>query len=144
MKNFDKAKKLLEARRILDLTQVEMGRLLSLTSTYISELENGKREIGSWYMEKLKEILSEPEASIRKAKEDVPGGGGGMAELEIWRRRAKLAEKNLADLRDGLRSLLALSSNLPPEARAGKVSDLRRPPEGPALNETPERGKSNH
>lgn len=40
------------------------------------------------------------------ALHDAPAG-----DLEIWRRRAKTAERQLADLRDGLRELLEKSAS---------------------------------
>ena len=49
------------------------------------------------------------------------------SELQIWRRRAKLAEADLADLRQGLRDLLARSDPAPPPpASSGKADAAAR------------------
>lgn len=61
--NFDKGKILREARKQLGLTQKDMALRLGLDSTYLSQLENGHREVDDHYLKKANEVKAEFEKS---------------------------------------------------------------------------------
>jgi transcriptional regulator with XRE-family HTH domain len=54
--NVEKGKLLREARQRLGLTQEEMAKALGLDKTYLSQFENGHREIDSFYLRRAEEI----------------------------------------------------------------------------------------
>lgn len=54
--NFQKARLLRDVRRRLGWSQVEMGEALGLDSSYLSQLENDKRPIDHWYVNKAMEF----------------------------------------------------------------------------------------
>jgi transcriptional regulator with XRE-family HTH domain len=57
--NFDKGKLLQAARKRLGLSQVEMAKKLNLDSSYISQLENGRREVDEFYVQRAEELAQE-------------------------------------------------------------------------------------
>jgi transcriptional regulator with XRE-family HTH domain len=50
--NTEKGKRLMTARKRLGLNQVQMAEKLNLDSTYLSQLENGRREVDEFYVER--------------------------------------------------------------------------------------------
>jgi transcriptional regulator with XRE-family HTH domain len=57
--NFEKGKLLLNARKRLDLNQVQMAQKLNLDSSYLSQLENGRREVDEFYVNRAEELARE-------------------------------------------------------------------------------------
>jgi transcriptional regulator with XRE-family HTH domain len=57
--NFEKGKLLISARKRLGLSQVEMAQKLNLDSTYLSQLENGRREVDEFYVNRAEELARE-------------------------------------------------------------------------------------
>src|SRR4051794_17126188 len=57
--NEDKGKLLMTARKRLRLSQVQMGQRLNLDPTYLSQLENGKREVDAFYVQRAEEMARE-------------------------------------------------------------------------------------
>lgn len=110
--NFDKGRAIRDIRLRLGLTQKQMAERLELNSTYLSELENG-RHFDEHYLKKAQALFD-------KSKKVEEGEGPPEVELEKWKRRALTAEKQLNDLRTGLRSLLELSSSNSPSPEAEK------------------------
>ena len=68
--NFDKGKLLTAARKRLGFNQVQMAEKLNLDSTYLSQLENGRREVDEWYVKRAEELAREFE-NARQSKADV-------------------------------------------------------------------------
>ena len=54
--NFDKGKLLVIARKRLGYSQVQMAAELNLDSTYLSQLENGRREVDEFYVQRAEEL----------------------------------------------------------------------------------------
>ncbi len=52
----DKAKRLREVRRRLEWTQQQMADALGLDASYLSQLENGHRNLDDWYLKKAGEL----------------------------------------------------------------------------------------
>lgn len=57
--NSDKGKLLMAARKRLGLSQVQMAQRLNLDSTYLSQLENGRREVDEFYVQRAEEMARE-------------------------------------------------------------------------------------
>jgi transcriptional regulator with XRE-family HTH domain len=57
--NFDKGKLLMAARKRLGLSQVQMAQKLNLDSSYLSQLENGRREVDEFYVHRAEEMVRE-------------------------------------------------------------------------------------
>jgi len=57
--NLDKGKLLMAARKRLGLSQVQMAQKLNLDSTYLSQLENGRREVDEFYVQRAEELAHE-------------------------------------------------------------------------------------
>jgi len=57
--NFDKGKLLISARKRLGFSQVQMAQKLNLDSTYLSQLENGRREVDEFYVQRADELAHE-------------------------------------------------------------------------------------
>jgi transcriptional regulator with XRE-family HTH domain len=56
LNNFDKGKLLMAARKRLGFSQVQMAEKLNLDSTYLSQLENGRREVDEFYVQRAEEL----------------------------------------------------------------------------------------
>ena len=65
MSNADKGKLLMTARKRLGFSQMQMATKLNLDSTYISQLENGRREVDEFYVERAEELAREFETLSR-------------------------------------------------------------------------------
>ena len=61
MTNVDKGKLLVVARKRLGFSQVQMAEKLNLDSTYLSQLENGRREVDEFYVRRAEELARESE-----------------------------------------------------------------------------------
>ena len=61
--NFDKGKLLMAARKRLGLSQRQMAMKLNLDSSYISQLENGRREVDEFYVRRAEELARDFENS---------------------------------------------------------------------------------
>ena len=59
MTNSEKGKLLMAARKRLGLSQVQMAQKLNLDSTYLSQLENGRREVDEFYVHRAEELAHE-------------------------------------------------------------------------------------
>jgi transcriptional regulator with XRE-family HTH domain len=59
MTNVEKGKLLVAARKRLGFSQVQMAEKLNLDSTYLSQLENGRREIDEFYVLRAEELARE-------------------------------------------------------------------------------------
>jgi transcriptional regulator with XRE-family HTH domain len=59
----EKAKSLRGIRKRLGWTQPRMAKALGLDFTYLSQLENGKRDLDDWYLQRANEIALEVEKS---------------------------------------------------------------------------------
>jgi len=88
----------------------DVATALIVSEPYIYAVLSGKKEFGPKPLHRLEQleiergiIKSPPTIELREG-EDLRG------EVDVWKRRAKNAEKELADLRDGLRSLLEQGS----------------------------------
>lgn len=57
--NFEKGKLLIAARKRLGLSQVQMAQKLNLDSSYLSQLENGRREVDEFYVNRAEELARE-------------------------------------------------------------------------------------
>jgi len=57
--NEDKGRRLMAARRRLGFRQVQMAEKLNLDSTYLSQLENGRREVDEFYVQRAEEMARE-------------------------------------------------------------------------------------
>jgi transcriptional regulator with XRE-family HTH domain len=57
--NFDKGKLLISARKRLGFSQVQMAQKLNLDSSYLSQLENGRREVDEFYVNRAEELARE-------------------------------------------------------------------------------------
>jgi transcriptional regulator with XRE-family HTH domain len=57
--NFEKGKLLMTARKRLGLSQVQMAQKLNLDSSYLSQLENGRREVDEFYVNRGEEMARE-------------------------------------------------------------------------------------
>jgi|GEM_PF-3428378 len=70
--NFAKGKLLMTARKRLGLNQVQMAEKLNLDSSYLSQLENGRREVDEFYVNRAEELAREFEnAHKRRNDADV-------------------------------------------------------------------------
>jgi transcriptional regulator with XRE-family HTH domain len=67
MTNLEKGKLLMASRKRLGLSQVEMAQKLNLDSTYLSQLENGRREVDEFYVQRAEELAREFE-NVNKFK----------------------------------------------------------------------------
>jgi transcriptional regulator with XRE-family HTH domain len=65
--NSDKGKLLMAARKRLGFSQVQMAEKLNLDSTYLSQLENGRREVDEFYVQRAEEFVRDFE-NANKAK----------------------------------------------------------------------------
>jgi len=63
--NFEKGKLLLAARKRLGLNQVQMAQKLNLDSSYLSQLENGRREVDEFYVNRAEELAREFENGLK-------------------------------------------------------------------------------
>jgi transcriptional regulator with XRE-family HTH domain len=61
--NADKGKLLMAARKRMGLSQVQMAQKLNLDSTYLSQLENGRREVDEFYVQRAEELAREFEGA---------------------------------------------------------------------------------
>jgi transcriptional regulator with XRE-family HTH domain len=57
--NLEKGKLLISARKRLRFSQVQMAQKLNLDSTYLSQLENGRREVDEFYVQRADELARE-------------------------------------------------------------------------------------
>jgi transcriptional regulator with XRE-family HTH domain len=57
--NAEKGKLLMAARKRLGFSQVQMAEKLNLDSTYLSQLENGRREVDEFYVQRAEELARE-------------------------------------------------------------------------------------
>jgi transcriptional regulator with XRE-family HTH domain len=57
LKNFDKGKRLKDARHQAGLTQVEMAQHLKIDPTYLSQLEKGRKPVDDYYLELADRVL---------------------------------------------------------------------------------------
>jgi transcriptional regulator with XRE-family HTH domain len=57
--NTEKGKLLMAARKRLGFSQVQMAQKLNLDSTYLSQLENGRREVDEFYVQRAEELARE-------------------------------------------------------------------------------------
>ena len=77
----DKGKLLIAARKRLGLNQVQMAQRLNLDSTYLSQLENGRRAVDEFYVQRAEELAREFEnankfkASAGEIRESIAQGG---------------------------------------------------------------------
>jgi transcriptional regulator with XRE-family HTH domain len=76
--NADKGKLLMAARKRLGFSQVQMAQKLNLDPTYISQLENGRREVDEFYVARAEELAREFEEANKfktstDAMRDAPG-----------------------------------------------------------------------
>src|SRR5579862_3632078 len=55
------------ARKRLGFSQVQMAEKLNLDSTYISQLENGRREVDEFYVRRAEEMAEEHENKLKAA-----------------------------------------------------------------------------
>jgi transcriptional regulator with XRE-family HTH domain len=55
----DKGKLLMAARKRMGFSQVQMAQKLNLDSTYLSQLENGRREVDESYVQRAEELARE-------------------------------------------------------------------------------------
>ncbi len=71
----EKGKLLKEVRKRLHLNQRQMAGILNLDPTYLSQLENGKREVDDWYVQRAAELEAEFEKSkeVKGTLNDGPG-----------------------------------------------------------------------
>jgi transcriptional regulator with XRE-family HTH domain len=65
--NAEKGKRLMAARKRLGFSQVQMAEKLNLDPTYISQLENGRREVDEFYVARAEELAREF-AEVNKIK----------------------------------------------------------------------------
>jgi transcriptional regulator with XRE-family HTH domain len=80
LNNVDKGRLLLAARKRLGFSQVQMAQKLNLDSTYLSLLENGRREVDEFYVQRAEEMVSEMENAGRfKVAADRSGASSGYA-----------------------------------------------------------------
>ena len=63
--NFVKGKLLTSARKRLGLNQVQMAQRLNLDSSYLSQLENGRREVDEFYVNRAEELAREFEYATK-------------------------------------------------------------------------------
>jgi transcriptional regulator with XRE-family HTH domain len=78
---FDKGKLLIAARKRLGFSQVQMAGKLNLDPTYLSQLENGRREVDDFYVQRAEELAREREnASASKAPFVAMRESSGYAE----------------------------------------------------------------
>jgi transcriptional regulator with XRE-family HTH domain len=110
---------LFEKLKANDITAIDVARELQTTPQAVSMWNKGKRNPRPLALEKLRAMVARicgpPSTSAHHLKETSEGSGEN-----IWRDRAKRAEQELADLRSGLRELLARPSSKI-QARADKV-----------------------
>jgi transcriptional regulator with XRE-family HTH domain len=59
IKNVDKGRLLMAARKRLGFSQVQMAEKLNLDSSYLSLLENGRREVDEFYVQRAEELARE-------------------------------------------------------------------------------------
>ncbi len=79
--NFDKGKLLVAARKRLGYSQVQMAAELHLDSTYLSQLENGRREVDEFYVQRAEEMARDHEnANKFKATVDALSEAPGQIE----------------------------------------------------------------
>ena len=52
----DRARQLRDVRHRLQWTQQQMAEALGLDASYLSQLENGRRKVGDWYLKKAGEF----------------------------------------------------------------------------------------
>jgi transcriptional regulator with XRE-family HTH domain len=57
--NSEKGELLVAARKRLGLNQVQMAQKLNLDSSYLSQLENGRREVDQFYVNRAEEMARE-------------------------------------------------------------------------------------
>jgi transcriptional regulator with XRE-family HTH domain len=76
--NVDKGKLLVAARKRLGFNQVQMAEKLNLDSSYLSQLENGRREVGEFYVKRAEEMAREFERinQFRAATGAAQGASG--------------------------------------------------------------------
>ena len=93
-----------EAREAKGMTLVQVAELSGYGIGTISDLE--RKGLGS---DRLKQKLTDIyiRTSTDSTLRETAPKNSGDSDSEIWRRRALLAEKDLADLRNSLRQLLA-------------------------------------
>ncbi|MEI8289821.1 MAG: helix-turn-helix transcriptional regulator [Verrucomicrobiota bacterium] len=92
----------LEAR---GLKAVDVARKLKITAPAISMLRSGKNNPHPSTLEDLRKYVQEVYS------EPASHHGQSVNETELWRGRARRAERELADLKNGLRELLARPSS---------------------------------
>ena len=79
--NFDKGKLLIASRKRLGFSQVQMAQKLNLDPTYLSQLENGRREVDEFYVQRAEELAREFEQAtrLRESAEAIFDSGGQAA-----------------------------------------------------------------
>ena len=96
------------------ITAREVAAVLKMTPSQVSQILAGKRGTRPLNVEKLRSYVNQVCGIKTDALHDAP------EDAAVWRERAKRAEQELADLRSGLRDLLARPSSKIQE-RADKV-----------------------
>lgn len=119
----------------LGMQQTTLAEKVGVSPSAISNWIKGDNEAKGDNLQRLADALGvdvwwlsggDAEPAAAQMQEAPP-----VSDLETWKRRAKEAEKRLADLRDALRSLLELSSQSPPveppkPVSSSKPSETRR------------------
>ena len=134
------AERLERLRKAQSFTWKELGEQLGLSRTGLSYLRSGMRKLGAKKERRLREL--ETAAGIRDfEREELERVSAAAAlakkrgdpsqfdmilgelhkapqaerEMDIWKGRAELAERRLADLKSGMRQLLDRDSQFPPD-----------------------------
>jgi transcriptional regulator with XRE-family HTH domain len=73
----EKAKSLRDARKRIGWGQREMAEALGLDPTYLSQLENGRRDVDDFYVQRARAVAEEFEKSkrVKAGEEDEPAQG---------------------------------------------------------------------
>lgn len=123
------------------VNQADVARELKMTPSQVSQIRKGKRGTSELRVDALKRFYN------RLARPMPPGMTGDESDLEVWRTRAELAERDLADIRAALLTLANPQPPPPPprrrlsprlkanalraaEATAAALSEVQRPATG--------------
>ena len=87
------------------VNQADVARELKMTPSQVSQIRKGKRGTSELRVDALKRFYN------RLSRPMPPGMTGDESDLEVWRTRAELAERDLADIR---MALLSLANPQPP------------------------------
>jgi len=94
-------------------TPAQLAERLEVSEASISQYINGKTDPPRPLLKLFRILLDEPMVMREES--------GGREEIELWKRRAKNAEQQIANLRNGLRRLLDQAGDTPKE----RVSSTR-------------------